>query len=158
MTKKFWQAFDGAEPPVVPVLRARRSDHLATVATTLASCGVRSLEITHLLDKFEVLVCAGEYERGKPAPDVYLEAARRLGIAPDRLLVVEDSRNGILAAKAAGMTALLVPNATIPPAPGTSEAADITLGSIAELDPAELGLRARRPRPRRRRVPSEHAT
>jgi HAD superfamily hydrolase (TIGR01509 family) len=150
-------------PPRIPGAAeavARIADVIPVAVASSAHSDViaAALDGLDLRDRFAVVVSSDEVERGKPAPDVYLEAARRLGIAPDRLLVVEDSRNGILAAKAAGMTALLVPNATIPPAPGTSEAADITLGSIAELDPAELGLRARRPRPRRRRVPSEHAT
>ena len=58
---------------------------------------------------FEIAVSGTEVARGKPAPDVFLETARRLGLAPAGCLVVEDSRNGLLAAKAAGMTCAVVP-------------------------------------------------
>jgi len=58
---------------------------------------------------FEALVSGVDVPRGKPAPDVFLEAARRLGVAPARCLVVEDSRNGMLAARAAGMACAVVP-------------------------------------------------
>ncbi len=81
---------------------------------------------------------------GKPAPDVYLEVARRLGVVPAAALVVEDSRNGVRAAKAAGMTVVLVPNASVPPAPGTAELADVVLERLADLDPATVGPAAPR--------------
>jgi len=58
---------------------------------------------------FEAVVSGTQVARGKPAPDVFLAAADRLGVAPDRCLVVEDSRNGLLAAKAAGMICAVVP-------------------------------------------------
>jgi HAD superfamily hydrolase (TIGR01509 family) len=96
-----------------------------------------ALETTGLRDAFRVVVSSDEVERGKPAPDVYLEAARRLAVEPDRCLVVEDSLNGVKAAKAAGMTCVLVPNKTIPPAPGAAELADVVLERLADLDPAE---------------------
>jgi beta-phosphoglucomutase-like phosphatase (HAD superfamily) len=72
---------------------------------------------------------------GKPAPDVYLAAARQLGIDPVRCLVVEDSRNGVLAARAAGMTVVLVPSALVPPPPGTEALAHVVLARLADLDP-----------------------
>jgi HAD superfamily hydrolase (TIGR01509 family) len=93
-----------------------------------------------LASRFEVVVSSDEVDRGKPAPDVYLEAARRLGIPPARLLVVEDSLNGVRAAKDAGMRVVLVPNASIPPAPGTEEIADVVVPSLATLDPVVLGI------------------
>ena len=83
-------------------------------------------------------VSSDEVAHGKPAPDVYLEAARRLGIAPASCLVVEDSLNGVRAGKAAGMFVVLVPNASVPPAPGTSELADLVLDRLADLDPARI--------------------
>ena len=61
-------------------------------------------------------VSSDEVDHGKPAPDVYLAAAERLGCAPASCLVVEDSLNGVRAGKAAGMTVVLVPNASVPPA------------------------------------------
>jgi beta-phosphoglucomutase family hydrolase len=68
-----------------------------------------SLKITGLIDKFETLVCADDYKRGKPAPDCFLLAAERLGIAPEDCLVFEDTELGIEAATAAGMAAVKVP-------------------------------------------------
>ena len=56
-----------------------------------------------------------EVARGKPAPDVYLEACRRLGVEPARAAAVEDSHAGIRSAKAAGMRVLAIPNPTYPP-------------------------------------------
>jgi HAD superfamily hydrolase (TIGR01509 family) len=96
-----------------------------------------ALEATGLTEVFRVVVSSDEVERGKPEPDVYLEAARRLGVEPLRCLVVEDSLNGVKAAKAAGMTCVLVPNRTIPPAPGTAELADVVVERLADLDPAK---------------------
>ncbi len=97
-----------------------------------------ALEGTDLTEVFEVVVSSDDVPHGKPAPDVYLEAARQLGVAPERALVVEDSRNGVLAGKAAGMTVVLVPNAAVPPAPGAAEAADLVLARLADLDPGTL--------------------
>ena len=74
-----------------------------------------------------------EVERGKPAPDIFLEAARRLGVAPARCLVVEDSRHGVLAARAAGMRALAVPTELTADADFTG--ATRVLGSLDELTP-----------------------
>jgi HAD superfamily hydrolase (TIGR01509 family) len=93
-----------------------------------------ALQATGLLDAFRAVVSSDEVAHGKPAPDVFLETARRLGIPPRRVLVVEDSLNGIKAAKAAGMTGVLVPNAAVPPAPGAAELADVVLERIADLD------------------------
>jgi beta-phosphoglucomutase-like phosphatase (HAD superfamily) len=102
-----------------------------------------ALEGTGLADVFGVVVSSDEVAHGKPAPDVYLQAARRLAVPPEACLVVEDSRNGVLAARAAGMTVVLVPNASVPPAPGTHELADLVLERLADLDPATVRLPAR---------------
>ena len=104
-----------------------------------------ALEALGLADAFDVVVSSDEVTRGKPAPDVYLETARRLEIAPADCLVVEDSLNGVLAATAAGMTVVLVPNASVPPAPGAREAASVVLERISELDPEALARAAGRP-------------
>jgi HAD superfamily hydrolase (TIGR01509 family) len=94
-----------------------------------------ALAATGLEGTFAVVLSSDDVEHGKPAPDVYLEVAQRLGVDPSRALVVEDSRNGVLAGKAAGMTVVLVPNHSVPPAPGTAEAADLVLERLADLDP-----------------------
>jgi len=97
-----------------------------------------ALEATDLAGTFEVVVSSDEVSHGKPAPDVYLEAARRLGCDPSGCLVAEDSLNGVRAAKAAGMTVVLIPNQSVPPAPGTVELADLVVDRLADLDPASI--------------------
>ena len=97
-----------------------------------------ALRATGLVEVFAVVVSSDEVEHGKPAPDVYLEAARRLSVPPDRIVVFEDSINGVRAARAAGMRVVLVPNASIPPAPGTDDLADAVVRRIADLDPVTL--------------------
>jgi HAD superfamily hydrolase (TIGR01509 family) len=131
-------------PPIIDgaVDAARRL--AATWPSALASSAHHevidaALETTGLQGAFREVVSSDDVARGKPAPDVYLEAARRLGLDPSRCLVIEDSLGGIQAAKSAGMTAVLVPNATIPPAPGARELADYVVDRLLELDPAQLG-------------------
>src|SRR5207249_3942221 len=82
------------------------------------------------------IVSSDEVAHGKPPPDVFLEAAQRLDVPPDRTLVLEDSLNGLRAAKAAGMTAALVPNQSVPPAPDSADYADLVIDRLAALDPA----------------------
>jgi HAD superfamily hydrolase (TIGR01509 family) len=68
-----------------------------------------SLETLKLLDRFEALVCAGEYKKSKPDPEAFLLAASKLGVAPTNCLVFEDTEMGIQAATAAGMASVKVP-------------------------------------------------
>jgi len=83
---------------------------IASSATpALIRAVVRALDVASL---FTVLASLEEVPRGKPAPDVFVEAARRLSVAPARCVVLEDSRNGLLAAKAAGMACAAIPCAT----------------------------------------------
>jgi HAD superfamily hydrolase (TIGR01509 family) len=96
------------------------------------------LELSGLGQFFKATVSSEEVARGKPAPDVYLEAARRLGVAPELSVAIEDSHNGIRAAKAAGMRVVAIPNPHFPPDPESLELADVTLGSLAELSPATV--------------------
>jgi HAD superfamily hydrolase (TIGR01509 family) len=84
---------------------------------------------------FAATVSSEEVERGKPAPDVYLEAARRLGVRPDDAVAIEDSANGIRAARAAGMRVIAIPNSHFPPPPEALADADVVLESLAELSP-----------------------
>jgi HAD superfamily hydrolase (TIGR01509 family) len=86
-------------------------------------------------DLIRVSVSSEEVGRGKPAPDVYLEAARRLGVDPTRCAAVEDSHNGLRSARAAGMRVVAVPNLHFPPDDEALAQADVVLGSIAELTP-----------------------
>lgn len=94
-----------------------------------------ALDLAGLADAFQTVVSSEEVERGKPAPDVYLEAASRLGIAPEHCTAVEDSSNGIRSAHAAGMRVVAVPNRAYPPAADAVELADVVLDSIRALTP-----------------------
>jgi HAD superfamily hydrolase (TIGR01509 family) len=100
------------------------------------------LEVSGLGRFFRATVSSEEVPRGKPAPDVFLEAARRLGVAPERTAVVEDSENGILAGRAAGMSVVAIPNPHFPPSEEALAAAHVVLGSLEELTPevVEPGL------------------
>jgi HAD superfamily hydrolase (TIGR01509 family) len=91
------------------------------------------LELLGVKQLFEATVSSEEVGRGKPAPDVYFEVARRLGVDAARAAAVEDSHNGILAAKAAGMRVIAIPNQHFPPGDDALAAADVVLASLAEL-------------------------
>jgi HAD superfamily hydrolase (TIGR01509 family) len=93
------------------------------------------LEVSSLDRYFRVTVSSEEVPRGKPAPDVYLAAAQRLGAAPERCAAVEDSEKGILSGRAAGMRVIAIPNPHFPPAPEALGEADVVLDWIAELTP-----------------------
>jgi HAD superfamily hydrolase (TIGR01509 family) len=94
------------------------------------------LESSGLGRHFKGSVSSEEVARGKPAPDVFLEAARRLGVEPARCAAVEDSENGILAAKAAGMRTIAIPNPQYPPNEDALAAADVVLATVEDLTPA----------------------
>lgn len=96
----------------------------------------RVLEESGLAASFRATVSSEEVPRGKPAPDVYLEAARQLGVAPGLCAAVEDSHGGIRAAHAAGMRVVAIPNASYPPGSEALAHADVVLGSLAELTAA----------------------
>jgi beta-phosphoglucomutase-like phosphatase (HAD superfamily) len=126
---------DDAPAHVRAIARSRpvaiaSSSHPRVIGAALASLGIA--------DVMGAIVSSDEVASGKPAPDVYLAAARRLGADPGRCLVVEDSLNGVRAGKAAGMTVVLVPNATVPPAGNARQLAHIVLASLADLDPDAL--------------------
>jgi beta-phosphoglucomutase-like phosphatase (HAD superfamily) len=80
-------------------------------------------------------VSSEEVGPGKPAPDVYLEAARLLGERPERCVAIEDSHNGILSAANAGMRVVAVPNPEFAPGDEALAVADRVLRSIEELGP-----------------------
>jgi HAD superfamily hydrolase (TIGR01509 family) len=109
----------------------------------LASSANRSL-IDLVLDEsglaplFAATVSSEEVERGKPAPDVYLEAASRVGVAPGACAAVEDSSNGLRAAAAAGMRVVAVPNRDYPPVEDALKLADLVLPDIAGLTPSAI--------------------
>jgi HAD superfamily hydrolase (TIGR01509 family) len=91
------------------------------------------LELSGLARLFRATVSSEEVARGKPAPDVYLEACRRLDAEPTRAAAIEDSHAGIGSAKAAGMRLIAIPNPSFPPGDEALADADVVLGSLAEL-------------------------
>jgi len=94
-----------------------------------------ALSLAGFGDAFAVTVSSEEVPRGKPAPDVYLEACRRLGISPARSVAVEDSSNGLRAASAAEMAVIAVPNPHYPPDADALALAAATIESLHELTP-----------------------
>jgi beta-phosphoglucomutase-like phosphatase (HAD superfamily) len=82
-----------------------------------------------------VTVSSEEVARGKPAPDVYLEAARRLGNEPGECAAVEDSENGIRSAATAGLRVVAIPNRAFPPSSEALAQAEAVIPSFAELEP-----------------------
>ncbi len=112
--------------------------HRGGLALAVASSSNRPLidaviEIAGMRPYFTVTVSSEEVPRGKPSPDVYLEATRRLGIGPELCAAVEDSANGIRAARAAGMRVIAYPNPHYPPSPEALALAGLTLSSLADL-------------------------
>jgi HAD superfamily hydrolase (TIGR01509 family) len=95
----------------------------------------RALEVSGLAPLFRATVSSEEVPRGKPAPDVYLETARRLGVDPAAAAAIEDSANGIRSAHAAGMRVIAIPNAAFPPPDDALALAANVLPSIRELSP-----------------------
>lgn len=106
------------------------------------------LERTGWTEVFRVTVSSEEVARGKPAPDVYLEAARRLEAAAERCVAIEDSTAGIRSAHAAGMAIVAIPNRAYPPEPDALDLAQAVLDSLASLRAdvvVEAAARADRP-------------
>jgi len=114
-------------------LAVASSSNRPLIDAVLATAGIT--------DRFTTTVSSEEVARGKPSPDVYLEAARRLGVPPEQCAAIEDSGNGIRAAHAAGMRVLAFPNAHYPPAAEALALADVVLASLDELTPALVSAR-----------------
>jgi HAD superfamily hydrolase (TIGR01509 family) len=99
------------------------------------------LDLAGLADSFVATVSSEEVDRGKPAPDVYLETARCVGVQADRCVAIEDSSNGLRAAVAAGMAVIAVPNPHYPPDEDALGLAAASVHSLRDLTP-ELVERA----------------
>jgi HAD superfamily hydrolase (TIGR01509 family) len=124
---------EGAMPGVISLLE--KLTHVgvrrAVVSSSSHNWVDKWLEKLAISDYFETVICRGDAPRIKPAPDLYLEAAQRLGLQPAECLVIEDSFNGVNSAKSAGMIVWAVPNRV------TSvldfSRADRTFASLVEL-------------------------
>jgi HAD superfamily hydrolase (TIGR01509 family) len=93
------------------------------------------LDLAGIADAFKATVSSEEVGAGKPAPDVYLEAAKRLSVDPAACVAIEDSTNGIRSAHAAGMAVIAVPNQDFPPESDALGLADVTVKSLTEVTP-----------------------
>jgi HAD superfamily hydrolase (TIGR01509 family) len=93
------------------------------------------LELSGLDDAFQATISSEEVARGKPAPDVYLATAEKLGVDPVRCVAVEDSSNGLRSAAGAGMAVIAVPNPHYPPEPDALALAASTVRTISEVSP-----------------------
>lgn len=114
------------------------------VKIALATSSLRVLALSfltrHDIEKdFEAIVAGDEVERTKPAPDLYLKAAEKLGIAPEKCLVVEDALAGVEAGKAAGMQVAAIPDARFVDAADYHHRADFVLSRLREIVPIVRG-------------------
>jgi HAD superfamily hydrolase (TIGR01509 family) len=134
------EALYGERLPLLPGAREAVARLAARWPLGLASSSNRplidlALELSDLAPLFRATVSSEEVARGKPAPDVYLETTRRLGVSPARAAAIEDSHNGILSAAAAGMRVVAIPNDRFPPREEALKRADVVLRSLDELTP-----------------------
>ncbi|MCI2418210.1 HAD family phosphatase [Saccharopolyspora sp. K220] len=130
------------EPPLLPhateAVRAVAADHLVAIASSAPPRIIQAfLDATDLETTVRYAVSSEEVGAGKPAPDVYLRAARGLGVAATDCAAVEDSSNGLRAAAAAGTTVFAVPNPHFPPAADALALAHRVLTGVQDL-PAAL--------------------
>jgi HAD superfamily hydrolase (TIGR01509 family) len=128
----------GEAPPLIPgavdaVRRVASRWPVAIASSSNPELIEVVLRVAGLADAVRVAVSSQEVARGKPAPDVYLETAGRLGVDPARCVAVEDSQNGIRSAKAANMRTIAIPNPHFPPDDDVLSQADVRLASIDEL-------------------------
>jgi HAD superfamily hydrolase (TIGR01509 family) len=134
------------EVPLLPHAREAVTAMSACWPLAIASSANRPvidlvLELSGLAPSFQATISSEEVPRGKPAADVYIEAARLLGEDPARCAAIEDSANGLRAASAAGMRVVAIPNREYPPDPEALELADVVLDSLAELRPERISPR-----------------
>lgn len=128
------------DPPLIPgaahaVRALAREFRLGLVSGSPQVLIVLVLQVLGLQDCFEVAMSADDVQHGKPMPDPYLELARRLGVAPETAVVVEDSGNGIRSGNAAGAQVIAIPRAAHQPDAETLRMAAVVLSDIQELRP-----------------------
>jgi HAD superfamily hydrolase (TIGR01509 family) len=137
----------GSGPPLLPGAAAAVESLAGRWPLAVASSANRPvieavLQSSGLAPFFSAAVSSEEVARGKPAPDVYLAAARALDVAPASAVAIEDSANGLRSAKAAGMVVVALPNVHYPPGAEALGHADHVIGSLDELRPLSRSWRA----------------
>ena len=126
-------------PGAVETVRALGERYRLALASSSARILIdQVLATAGLTDAFEVTLSTEEVPRGKPAPDVYLEAVGRLGLTPEVCAAVEDSSNGLRSAVAAGLTVVAVPHGVYPPAEDALAGARLVVKSITEVTPEAI--------------------
>lgn len=138
-------ALEHGRSPLLPGAREMVRAVSGRVPIALASSAPRRLidavlQTHDLTDDFSATVSSAEVPRGKPSPDVYLEAASRLGVPAERCAGVEDSSNGLRAVHAAGMTVVAIPNPTYPPKPDAVALATAVATDLDDVRATLLGL------------------
>ena len=131
----YWQHLPLMEGAVQAVERMAKRFRLGLASSSNRPIIELVLQLAAIADCFEVTVSSEEVEHGKPAPDVYLEALKRMGVAPSHAAAVEDSTNGLLSASAAGMLVVAVPNPVFPPHADALAGAAFVIDSLTELTP-----------------------
>jgi HAD superfamily hydrolase (TIGR01509 family) len=136
----------GSGPPLLPGAVSAVESLAARWPLGLASSANRPvidavLEASGLARFFAATVSSEEVPRGKPAPDVYLAAARAIDVDPAEAVAIEDSTNGIRSAAAAGMLVVAIPNAHYPPDSDALAEADFVIGALDELEPLSRSWR-----------------
>ena len=126
------------ELPLLPgavetVRRTAAAFPLALASSSNRAIFEEALRLAGIEECFRATVSSEEVARGKPAPDVYLEAAHQVGVAPEACAAVEDSHAGIRSAKSAGMRVVAIPNRSYPPDEEALQLADVVVGSLDEL-------------------------
>ncbi|MEU3272247.1 HAD family phosphatase [Saccharomonospora sp. NPDC006951] len=132
-------------PPLLPdaeeTVRAVAEHHPVAIASSSPPVLINTfLEATNLSGLVQVAVSSEQVRAGKPAPDVYLAAAARLGVAPENCAAIEDSTNGLRAALAAGMTVIGCPNPHFPPDPDVLGKAAAVIDGVGRLPSALAAL------------------
>jgi HAD superfamily hydrolase (TIGR01509 family) len=136
----------GSDPPLLPGAVAAVEGLATRWPLAVASSANREvidavLQASGLARSFAATVSSEEVARGKPAPDVYLAAARALEVDPSDAVAIEDSANGIRSAAAAGMVVVALPNVHYPPDPEALAEADFRISSLDELEPLSSSWR-----------------
>lgn len=126
-------------PGAVAAVRAVGAERMLGLASSSDRVLIDTvLDAAGIADAFAATVSSEEVARGKPSPDVYREACRRLGVAPGDATAIEDSSNGLRSAHAAGLGVVAIPNREFWPADDALALAGLVLGDVAALTPAAL--------------------
>jgi HAD superfamily hydrolase (TIGR01509 family) len=107
--------------------------HLAVATSSVSASACPFLDRTGIRTLFEVIITGDEVQQGKPHPDIYLQTAKKLGIAPRACLVIEDALAGVAAAKAANMRVAAIPDTRFVAPVEYEKEADYVLGSLSEI-------------------------